>query len=508
MAEVTRKSVMAALKETTTGTVVFPSSGADFVALQDDVSMSPSFDTIENAELSSSVGIKPAILGLENPEFSFSHYIRHSGAEATEPSYIEFLEAAFGEKVSAITERTTTTGSSAGTSSAAAIVNLASGGSDFERGKAMLIKDPANGYQMRNVQSVSTNALTLGFNLTAAPATGVTVGRPILLKPKDTPPSLSVHLYTGNGGAYQLMAGSRVSSAEISAEAGQPLNCSFNLGGVEYFFDPINILAADRYLDFEDDAGVHAAVVAVDTYKDPHELAEALQNAIDLVTTTTPTVTYSDSTGKFTIKTTGTLLSLLWNTGTNTSNTIGDKIGFSVAADDTGTAATSGYTSDNAQSWAAPYSPTPDSVVDPLVVKAHEVMIGDFDDFGCAGVRSFTFSLSNDLVDVPDVCQTSGVSDKLLDKRTAEAKVVLNLTKHDADKFRRFRSGSDIRFAYNGGAKSAGNWIPGRCVNLYMPEAKVTEYAISDADSIVTIEMTIQAYVKTDGLGEVFFNFL
>lgn len=509
MAEVTRKSVMAVKKETTTGTIVYPTSGADYVALQDDVSMKPAFDTVDNNELSSSVGIRAAILGLEKPEFSFSHYVRHSGAEATDPSFIEFLEGAFGEKVAAISEFDTVAGSTAGTTAAAAVVNVDTGeGTNYERGKAILIKDPTNGYSIRNVHSVSSDALTLGFNLATAPGTGVNLGRPILLKPNDSAPTLSTHLYTGNGGAYQLMAGGRVSSADISVESGSPVNCAYSLAGVAYYFDPINITASTKYLDFTDDAGTHAAVVAVATYKDPHELAAALQQAIDDVTTTTPTVTYSNSTGKFTIKTTGTVLTLKWNTGTNTANSIATKIGFSTAADSSGTAATTGYTSATAQSWVSPYTPSADSNTDPVVVKAHEVMIGDFSDYGCAGVRKFDFSLKNDLVDVPDLCTASGIGDKLLSKRTCEAKVVLNLTRHDADKFRRFRTGADIRFAYNGGVKSAGNWIAGRCFNLYMPDAKITDYQITDTDSVVTIEITVQAYVKTDGLGEVFFNFL
>ena len=135
-------------------------------------------------------------------------------------------------------------------------------------------------------------------------------------------------------------------------------------------------------------------------------------------------------------------------------------------------------------------------------------MIGDFDDYGCSGVQSFDVTLSNDLQDVKDVCEDGGIKEKILSKRTIEAKVVINLVANDADKFRRFRSGSDVRFAYNGGVKSGGNWVAGRCFNLYLPEAKITEYEVTDTDGIVTIEATIQAYVKTDGQGEAFFNFL
>lgn len=507
MAEVTRKSVMAVKKEVTVGTPLMPTSGADFVALQDDVSMKPSFDKIDNNELASSVGLKPAILGIENPEFSFSHYIRHSGVEATDPSFMEFMESGFGLKVAASAEFDTVAGSTAGSASVAAVVNVDVGeGASFQKGKALLIKDGTNGYSIRNVQSVASDALTLGFNLASAPGTGVNLGRAILLKPDDAPPSLTVTLYTGNGGALQVMAGGRVSQLEIKAEAGQPLSGSFTVQGTSYYFDPIEITATDTKLDFLDNATTRVATIAAKLYKDPYDLADAIQTAMNsLGSSNTFTCSYSKSTGKFTITSNGTTLTLKWNTGANAANTVGDKIGFSTAAD---SSAALTYTSANAQVWAAPYTPTPDSNIDPVIVKSHEVMIGDFSDYGCAGVQSFDLTLSNDLTDVKDVCEDSGIKEKILSKRTVEAKVVLNLTRHDADKFHRFHQGSDVRFAYNGGLKSGGNWIAGRSFNTYIPEAKITEYEVTDTDGIVTIEMTIQAYVKTDGQGEVFFNFL
>lgn len=507
MAEVTRKSVMAVKKEVTVGTPIMPTAGADFVALQDDVSMKPSFDKIDNKELASSVGLKPQILGIENPEFSFGHYIRHSGVEATDPSFMEFMESGFGLKVAAPTERTLTSGSTAGTSSLAAVLALGSGfGADYEKGKAVLIKDGVNGYSIRNGQSVSGDNLTLGFNLAAAPASGVALGRPILLKPDDVPPSLTVALYTGNAGALQVMAGGRVSQLEIKAEAGQPLTGSFTVQGTSYYFDPIEITATDTKLDFLDNATTRVATIAAKLYKDPYDLADAIQTSMNsLGSSNTFTCSYSKSTGKFTITSNGSTLTLKWNTGANTANTVGDKIGFNTASD---SSAALTYTSANAQSWAAPYTPVADSNIDPVIVKAHEVMIGDFSDYGCAGVQSFTATLSNDLTSVKDVCEDSGIKEKILSKRTVDVKVVLNLVKHDADKFHRFHQGSDVRFAYNGGVKSGGNWVPGRCFNMYLPEAKISEYEVTNTDGIVTIEMTIQAYVKTDGQGEAFFNFL
>lgn len=504
MAESTRKTVLAVTEEVTAGTPVLPSSGADYVTLQDGFELKPSFESIDNSELSPNVGSKAPILGIEAPTASVGHYFRHSGTEATAPNYDKLIKAALGAKVSAhATERATTTGSTAGTSSAAAIVKLAAGGTDFERGKAFLLKDGVNGYAIRNVDAISTNDLTASFNLAGAPASGVNTGRAVLYKPSDTPPSLTLPLYRGNGAALEVMAGSRVSEMTIEAKAGELLNMGFSLEGTKYHFNPIEITASTDTLDFSD-GSTRVATVSSKLYKDPHELAQALQDAMNGVSSGI-TVAYSDSNGKFTITKASGTLSLLWNTGANTGQTIGGKLGFVTTSDDTGALT---YTSDNAQSWASPYSPTSDANVNPLVVKNSEVMIGDFDDYACSGAQSFKATIANTLQNVPDICEESGIAEKLLSQRVVSTDLVLTLRKHDADKFRRFRQGSDIKFAFNGGIKEGGNWVAGRCVNFYMPQAKVTSYAVTDTDGIVTIEMTLTAYVPANGDGEVYVNFV
>lgn len=505
MAEVIRTSRIAVVEESTAGTPLAPSSGAQFVGAQEGFEFSPEFDTQESAELSSSVGAKAPILGIEQPTASLSHYIRHSGVEATAPNYDQLIKSAIGDRVAAAAEVLTAAASTAGSSSAAAVLKLVSG-TNAERGKAYLIKDPTNGYNIRNAQSVSTNDVTLGFNLAAAPAAGVATGRSILYKPADTLPSNSLWGYISNGAAVELMAGARCTEMSIEANTGELLNGSFSFAGTGYYFDPIQIASTDAKLDFnETGPTLRAATIPVKMYKDPHELAAAIQSAMNDVATDAITVTYSDSTGKYTITSAGTLLELLWNTGTNTANTIGDKIGFSTAADDT---AALTYTSDNAVSWASPYTPTADSNINPLAVKYSEVMLGTFADYGCAGAQNFTLTVSNELQDVLDICAESGVAAKLLSQRIVTIETTLTLSKNDAIKFTKFRQGDDVRFAFTGGIKSGGNWVAGRCVNFYLPQCKISSFQRSESDGIVTMDLTLQAYVGSDGLGEVYVNFL
>ena len=71
-----KASVLAIMPEVTEGTPVAPGAGTDFLALQPDATLTPSFDVLENEELRSSIGKAKGILGFERPEMSFSHYLK------------------------------------------------------------------------------------------------------------------------------------------------------------------------------------------------------------------------------------------------------------------------------------------------------------------------------------------------------------------------------------------------------------------------------------------------
>ena len=498
-----KSSVLAIMPESTEGTPVAPSSGSDFLALQPDASLTPSFDLLSNDELRSSIGKAKGIQGLERPEMSFSHYLKHSGVEGTAPEFNELLQTVFGSETANGTQRTTTSGSTT------SVVKLGAGGSDFSRGFAVLIKDGTNGYSIRPVHSVSSNDLTLGFNVSSAPGSSIGVGKCINYSPANSGhQSLTAWMYRGNGQAVEAIAGAKVTEFGFTAAAGELINANFSMVGTKYYFNPITIASADRYLDFTDDDGTFAAVVTAKVYRTPHELATAITDAMNTANSgETHTCTYSDTTGKFTIVSTGTVLSLLWNTGTNTANTIGDKIGFSTAADDTGTAATTGYTSDNAQTYSAPYTPSYDSA-DPLAAKYHEVLLGDSTDTTCFEAASIGFTMSMERTEVKSVCAESGVNSIILTGR--EVKITLSglLDKYHAGEMNRFANNTTTRFAYNFGTKSGGNWVAGKCGNLYIPTCTVTSFTLTDLDSVIGVEIELSAFVDSSGNGEVYLNFL
>jgi len=500
MAIQTRNSALAIKPETSEGVPVSPSASTDYVALQDDASMEPAFDVLENAELKASLGRAKPILGLENPTFSFSHYLRHSGVEGQAPNYKEFLEAAFGTETVNSTERDT----EAGWTVSGGDVGAAEG-TDFPRGTSVMVKNAADGYEIRPVHSVSTDTLTLGFDLENAPASGVNLGKAVTYSPADTDhQTLSIWHYLGSSGAIQMMAGSRVVDSSFSIAAGELINASYSLEGIKYYFNPIEIDATNDDMDFDDGGGEENVSVAQKMYTDPHELADALQTAMDAATSDNITVTYSDSTGKFTIASDGGTLSLLWNTGTNTATTIGSALSFTVSADDTGSTS---YTGDNVIDLSTPQTPSFDSA-DPLAAKDNQVLLGDSDDTACFAASSCDITLGTPKRDILSVCSSSGKSGSIINAREVTVSVSALLEQYDVDKFKRFRENTETRFAYIGGTKSGGNWEAGKCFCWYLPTCTITSFNITDDDGLVTLELELQSFVDDSGNGEAYLSFV
>lgn len=503
MAVITTKSTVLALKkETTEGTPVLPAAGTDFVPPTGYPELSPNINLLESNELRGSIGAAKGISGIEEPTASFGLYLKHSGVEGQAPNYGEIMEGVFGSTLVQSTERSTTT------SSTVSLLKLAAGGSDYARGKAVLVKDGTNGYSIRPVQSVSSNDLTLGFNLSSAPASGVACGKFVNFSPANSAhPSISVWRYSGNEHSIDCVAGGKVTNVEMSASAGELIEMSCELLGTKYLFNPIEITSSTEVIDFDIGASALAASVAVKVYKTPHELASALQAAMIAAGGTGVTVIYNDNganAGKFTIAKASGSLTLLWNTGTNTASSIASKIGFSTAANSTGGLT---YTSATVQSWAAGYTVAFDAA-DPLVAKNNEVFLGDSTDNVnfCAASLSITFENENS--QVPCVGAETGIESNFFSGRVATVSITGRLDKHDADLINRFLNNSDTRFMYNCGEKSGGNWVAGKCASIYIPTCTVTSFAMTDLDGVVGVEIELRSFVDSSGNGEVYLNYL
>lgn len=500
MAISSKSSVLGLMIESTEGTPLAPSGVTKFIALQPDAAMAPATAVLTNDEIRSSIGAAKDILGSEAPTFSMSAYLRASGVEGQAPNYGPLLKSVFGGEAVASTEYNTVA------SSTTTVVKVDTGeGATFQRGEALLIKDGTNGYRIRCIDSISSDDLTIGFQLPNAPGTGVNLGKCSLYYPANSGhPSLSLFHYLGNGGATQMLAGGRTVSADFSASAGELVNGSYSVEGVAYYFNPIEITSATKYLDFND-GSVRAASVTAKWYKNPEELADAIETAMNSVgSSDTFTVSYSKTTGKYTIATSGASLSLLWNTGTNAANTIGTKIGFLVAANDTGALT---YTSDNALSFAAPYTPSYDAA-DPVAAKNHEVMVGDATDYLCFNASSISFNISSPKTNIQSICAESGISGSVVNARTGTISVSGLLSQYDSSVYNKYRTGDNVKFQYSFGEKSGGNWTPGKCGAAYFPTCTVSSFEVVDVDGLVGVNIELKPYVNASGEGECFIGFV
>lgn len=491
-----RKSVMALVLETNEGEPKAPTLGSEYVALQEGFDFNPQFSELESAELQDSIGQAKTILGTESPTMSFSHYLKHSGVEGKAPSYGIVLHSLLGRKIVNAVEKQTIAASTT------EIIKVGVGeGVNFVKGQAVLIKDPINGYSIRNILDITGDDLHLAFIVPVAPALGVKLGKAVhYLGVSEGHPSLSVWGFRANGGAVELISGGKVTDMSVDITAGELINASFNIAGTTYFFDPIEVKATTKFLDLDDDGVVRAAQVPEGFYKDPHDLAEKLEQNLNALGGSVFTVAYSDSTGRFTISSAN-ALKLLLNTGVNAANSIASVLGFSSTADLTGALT---YTGNLAINLSAPQAPDYDKS-NPVVAKSNEVLFGDKDQIACFKARSVNFSIANEQERIPDLCADSGFEGTENTSRSATVDIVATLSQYDADKYKKFRKGDTVSFAYNLGEKIGGDWVGGKCINLFMPYATITSFKIGDANGIATLEMSVRAYVES-GASEVHVN--
>lgn len=501
MAEITKASVFAIKEETTVGELIAPTVGTDYIPLRSGFSMEPGLEELENDELLNSIGSSKSVVGKESPSGSHNVYLKHSETEGQAPEYGLMIESAMGAKDIISSEKSTDTGSTV------AVLELpASDGDVYREGHAVMIKDGTNGYSIRNVASKSGDSLTMSFQAATAPLSGVQLGQPVLYYPVSSGhPSFSTWLYNANGALVQAVSGARTSSMALALNAGQQAEINFSYAGTEYFFNPFIITASNKYIDFTDDQGTAAAVLTEGAYKSPLDLARQIESAMEAVTTEDVSVAFASTganAGKFTIACSGAVFSLLWDTGVNSANSAGTLLGYDVASDDTGSLS---YNADNVQDYSAPHTPIYDDA-DNIVVKGAELLLGDATDNICREASAVSFSIETPGTDVDDVCAASGVAEKLILERQATMTASLILKKHEVKLFDRFINGTGLSVSMSAGPKSGGNWIPGKCVNIYFKNATITAETVS-GDDFLLVEITAKGYV-TSASKEVFINFI
>jgi len=493
-----RSSVFAIKEESTAGELIAPTSADNFLPLKSGFEMTYEAEALDNEEILNDLGKGKSFKGDESVTGTHEAYAKNSGVVATAPDAALLYESILGTETIAAAEYDTVAGSTVN------VVNLDAGeGANRPIGMAVLSKH-ASGYEVRNVSSVSTDALTMSFSLNNAPGTGVLMGRPIMYSPGSAFPTFSAWLYEGNGFAVQSAAGCTVTELTFEASANEFCNLSFSYEGTKYYFNPIEITGSTDTIDWTDDSGTYAATIASGFYRDPKELATAVQTAMNAQTSEVFTVTYSDVTGKYTITyASPATLSLLWNSGANTAQTIGAKLGFSVAADDTGSLT---YTSDNAVgAEAASYTPSYDSV-DPIVFKDAELFIGSQSENICKCPTSVSISIAKETEKVLCACEETGVKEIITVGRevTLEAEIVLE--KYEVSTFNHLLNNDSIQASLTVGPKSSGNWVAGKIVNFYLRNCTVSNRSIA-GDNFIVANVTLTGFV-TSTSKDLYINFL
>ena len=492
-----RASTLAIKEETVAGDYVAPSAGADFIPLRPKSELKYAPDKLDNDELLNDIGAAKSFIGKEKVSGSHSAYLKHSGVEGQEPEVGVLYESVMGSKQVAAVEYDTVAASTT------KVVKVNTGeGVNFVEGQAVLVKN-GSGYEIRNINSISGDDLTLNFDLANAPAAGVNLGKAVTYIPAaQGHPTFSTTKYIGGGFAKEVSAGNTVTEVSIKLDAGAFGEVDFSFEGTKYYFNHITISASNKYLDVTDDGGTFAVSIAEGIYKTPIEIAEALQAALEAASAETYAVSFSSSTGKFTIASGSTVLSLLWSTGANTANSIGATIGFVVASDDTGAVT---YTSDNAQSYSSALTPSYDNA-DAIVIKDAELFIGNQVDNICICAQKISLKISKKVEDVDCICEESGILEKVPTSRTVEMTVAAALKKHDVALLNALLKNEGISAMFNAGPKTGGNFIAGKCFNAYLQKCTVSEYTTS-GENFVQANITLKGFVTTSEK-DIFLNFI
>lgn len=512
MAFGSRSSVFAFIKEDTEGVLKDPTA-ASFTVCREGSGLTGAVNTTESDELRNSIAASKAFVTSQAPTGTVNHYFKHSGVEGQAPDYGVLLESALGAVTSNSTEYSTVAGSTAGDSTTRANVAVADGeGANFAPGQAMLVKDGANGYAVRNIFSIDESGdpdlLASSFNFGTAPGTGIGLGKAQFYYPQNTgQPTFSAHMYQAASdlsGIHQAEAGCRTSSISIEFNAQDLAASNFEIGGISYYKNPIRIDATNNLLDITDDGGTIQATIESKVYATPMALAGEISAKATAASTNTITCTWDNSNGVFILASDGTTFSLLWNSGAGTATSIGATLGYDVASDDTG--ATS-YTADNEQTYGPSVTPVYDNQ-GPNVVRDNMLLLGSFSDYMCVSGQALTLSVSTPKTDIPDWCAESGIDESLILEREVTISATLKFKKHDVDGTNNLLNNVTSQLAFVHGEKDdAGNWKPGTVVSVYCPSVSITSNVVQDQDGYLVVQFEGTA-IADGNLDDLYINFL
>lgn len=510
MAFSTRSGVFAFIKEDTEGVLKEPLA-ANFTAVREGANLVGAVNTTESDEQRNSIGASKQFTTNQAPTGNIPKYIKTSGVEGQAPDYAILIESALGGLSVAGSEFSTVGGSTAGDSTTRGTIAVTPGDElNFAVGQAMLIKDGTNGYAVRHVYNgIASGSLPLNFNLNTAPGAGVGLGQAVFWYPVDSDqPTYSSWRYQSSTTASalkQAISGTRTTNMAFDFPANELGAVTFDLGGLEFFTNPIEITATNKYIDFTDDGGTIVAILDEKVYATPMTLALEVASKMTAASAAsggnTITCEWGNKTGLFTIATDGVTLSLLWNSGANTANTAAPALGFDSASDDT---AALTYSSDNEQTYEPPATPAFDDA-EPAVIRDNMLLLGDFDEYECFGGQALTITVGTPKTDVPNWCSVSGIDESITLSREVTVSGTLKFKKHDVERIYKLLNNESVQLQFVTGIKSGGNWVPGTVTSIFLPNVSVTTNTIDDADGYLVETLEGTAYVGSD-INDIFIN--
>ena len=486
-----RAGTLALVEQVDQQTPAKPTSGGNFTAIQTDITLSPGLETLTNEELKNNIIPGKAIVGRENPTFSLSHYFR-AGENGNLPDYNLLMKAGFGavNEVSAETDIASVVD---------AITFDLTDGTEYQKGDILLVQS-TTGFELRPIEAISGNTVTLAFALDNVPNVGALVGKPRTynaLNDSNLIPTLSAWYYLPD--TIEMVSGARIEGVDINFSAGELINASFSGSGLGFYFDPLVIEATNKFIDVDVSATEYAASIPEGTYKDPHQIAEAIENALNANGSGVLfVVTYNDD-GKYTI-TGDSAFTLLATTGAS-GNSVLPTIGFTADA-----GPSTSETSDSDIDLTSGFSPVYDDA-DPIAAKGHVLLIGSAADNVCVNASTVDFSLANTKADLLDICAESGVGASIFNERTGTVSISSYLQPFEARYFKAMRKGERVSFFYGAGEKLGGQFVKESCAGVYISHATITSIEVADQDGVAQLNLELAAYAPEDSSQPIFAGF-
>lgn len=518
-----RRSTAAAVLKAFEGELKKPTNGTQFLAIQPDFSLTPNFSTTENVELKDDIMSGKTIVTGEAPTGTISHYVAGSGTAGTPPEYSSILQATFGGFRSLTSEQTLAAGS---TTSVLKFASAAAA-SSFKKGDAAFIKDTANGWAVRPVESVSGTDVTLGFNLEKAPATAVKVGAFATYFPlSDNIPVFDMWHYIGAGeSGVENIANCRVTSMSVTANAKDLINATYSFEGTQYrfnqdFTEEFRLFSYNNKLTVVNTQGgtrtETEVVLTAQSYATGAALATEIQSKVSAITGLNSfRATFASN--RFSFTSTAAYLFDFSKGGETPEGaaTLADVLGFE-SADVSSTAPSTGTKASTKDArlyrdYSSKLTEVYDET-DPVIARGQQIFIGDAADNICIDSSSVSISINTPKQLITSICRESGNYRSLISARSASVTVSAHLQDDDRRFFEKFQDSDTTQFALIAGKKNTVSgkpqWKAGETFVFYGSPASITSWSVTGSNDVYMLDLELTCFSPGDGTGSIFLSYV